>query len=76
MTAGFIPTEVVIGGATVLGGAVAALWKRSVTQGDQQIATAEKVGRLEGRQGGIADLSVDVLKTVHDAVVERDKNHE
>ena len=42
------------------------------TMNEKQIEQAESIGELRGRMDGIEELSDQVLKTVHKAIVERD----
>jgi hypothetical protein len=59
---------------TGLSGAVGILFSIVMKQNTKQIDISKKLGELEGRQDGIKTLSQEVLKIVHNAVLEKTEN--
>ena len=63
----------IIAAGTGLAGAVSVLFKIVMKQSDEQQALSKEVGKLQGKQDGIRQLSADVLQTVHEACSENEK---
>ena len=66
------PTIVVAAG-TILGSAVAVLFKLAIGLFKTQSKQAERLGRLEGERNGIVELSKKTLEVVHSAIAEREE---
>ena len=56
--------------------AIGVLWKTVLDFSKKQIEMSNRIGKLEGQQEGIRDLSYNVLRTVDRAIYERSKRDE